>query len=84
MKKFKDITIKHATNGVKVKVGCWELVYSQDNLKQFFTDVREYFKDPEKKEEEMRKRWKVEKEGNNWGGTYTFTNTGLVAVEDSK
>ena len=60
MDKFQDISIKHMDNGLKVKVGCMKLVYQQKDLKQFLKDIEAYFKDPEKTEKLIRKRWKLD------------------------
>ena len=54
---FKDITIKAKTNGIEVKVGCWNLVYS--DMKQFHKDLKNYMKNPDETEKELRKRWKI-------------------------
>ena len=58
---MKEIKINKATNGIRVNIGCWELVYV--DMKMFFADLRAYFKDPEKTEAELRKRWKIKDEG---------------------
>ncbi len=59
MDKFQDITIKHVDNGLKVKVGCINLVYQQKDLKQFFKDLEDYFVDSQKTEKAIRKRWNL-------------------------
>lgn len=62
---MKEIKINKATNGIKVNIGCWELVYV--DMKMFFADLKNYFKDPDKAEEEIRKRWKIRvDEGTTW------------------
>ena len=62
--KFQEIKINPVDNGVRVKVGCMELVYQQKDFKQFFRDLEDYFKDPTKTEKAIRKRWGIEDDRN--------------------
>lgn len=57
--KFQEIKTNPVDNGVRVEVGCLKLVYQQKDFKQFFRDLENYFKDPEKTEKAIRKRWGI-------------------------
>lgn len=59
---FKEIKINSASNGIKVKVGCMELVYRTNDFKQFFKDLKSYMEDPDKTEKAIRKRWGIKAE----------------------
>ena len=57
--KFQEIKINPVDNGVRIKVGCMDLVYQRKDLKQFLRDLENYFKDPEKTEKAIRQRWGI-------------------------
>lgn len=59
MKKIQSIMIDGMDNGIFVKVGCLRLVYQEDDLHDFFIDLKAYFKNPSDAEKEIRKRWKI-------------------------
>jgi len=70
--KHQEITINFTDNGLKVKIGCMELVYQRKDFKQFFGDLENYSKDPTKTEKAIRKRWGIKNEPQfNLGGTVT-------------
>lgn len=82
--KFQEIKINPVDNGVRVKVGCMELVYQHKDFKQFFRDLENYFKDPTKTEKAIRKRWSIKGDmvaTTQWS-TYTVPN--LSGVMDDQ
>ena len=56
--RYHEIQIRPVLNGFHVQVGCQDLVYTDGLI--LLQDLREYFLDPGKKEQEMRmKSWKI-------------------------
>ena len=72
--KFQEIKINPVDNGVKVKVGCMELVYQQKDFKQFFRDLENYIKDPEKAENAIRERYGIKTEPERATNTLTISS----------
>jgi len=60
LKKFYDIKISHASNGIIVEAGCIKLVYQQDQLEMFDDHLELYLTDPEKGYKLIRERWHID------------------------
>ena len=60
MKKIEEIQIVGVDNGIRVTVGCKELVYQQGQIGGFIKDLQDYFKDPEGTQKKIFKRWGIE------------------------
>ena len=73
---FREIKIKPVSNGIKVKIGCMELVYAKHDFKQAFKDLKKYIEHPEDAEKEIRKRWGIPEDVPT---TYTMMGPSIIS-----